>query len=338
LVLRQYPAGEAIYIEGTPGDAMYVVDSGEVRMMDSQFADAQLLERLRSGDSFGEMALLTGRTRAECCRAVNDVTAWVLYKSDFDDVMVQYPEISVSLSRAITQRLSSNESDFVIRHLRRINLFSSLAASELGQISSQVHGLRFRPGEIVCFSGQPAHSLYMIEVGEVKRTGMGPNGEPITIDVLGPGDSFGEQAIVQRSPYNTTVQALTQVELWTIGQAEFLSMMEQYPALALTVTRSLRVADQLSRAQPFQQPRHAPRRPSPRGPAPMPPRSTGGRANTPPPPRRVQQPPSGARPIKTVAPVRPPKSPREAITPSATRANAPSIGFATILPSTLIYV
>jgi hypothetical protein len=89
---------------------------------------------------------------------------------------------------------------------------------------------------------------------------------------------------------------LTEVELWTIEQGAFLGMMEQYPALALTVTRMM--ANQLSRAQQFQQPRNTPPTP-PRGPSGTPPRPTGGRPNVPPsPPNRVQQPPSGARPIK----------------------------------------
>lgn len=296
LVLRHIPANEAIYTEGTPGDAMYIVDSGEIRLLDSAFSDAQLLERLRPGDAFGEMALLTGRTRAECARAATDATVWVLYKSDFDELMVQYPEISVSLSRALTQRLSSRESDFVIRHLRRIKLFSNLATSELKEISKRVRGLRFRPGEIICFAGQPAQTLYLIEKGEVKRMTNAPSGEPVMLDILDAGDSFGEQEIVQNLAYLATAQALTETELWTIAKGDFLALMETYPSLALTVTRLM--AERLSRAQ--HPPMNVPGRPRPGMPMP-PPRPPAQRqpANVPPPPApRVQRPPSGARPIK----------------------------------------
>ncbi len=245
LVLRHFPTGDVIYTEGTPGDALYVVESGEIKLMDSAFSDAQLLERVRSGESFGEMALLTGRTRAECARAASDTTLWVLYKSDFDDLMVQYPEISVSLSRALTDRLSAREDDFLLRHLRRITLFSSFASSELRAISKKVKGLRFRSGEIICFAGQPAQTLFMIEMGEVKRIGVGMTGEPVLIDLLGPGDSFGEQAIVQNSSYTTTAQAIGEVELWTIAKTDFDILMEQYPSFAVNVTRMM--ANRLSR-------------------------------------------------------------------------------------------
>ncbi len=323
LVLRHFPAGEVIYSEGTPGDALYVVESGEVKLLDSGFSDAQLLERMRAGDSFGEMALLTGRTRAECARAASDTTLWVLYKSDFDDLMVLYPEISVSLSRALSERLAARENDFVVRHLRRISLFSSLATSELRAISRQVRGLRFRPGEIICFAGQPAQTLFMIEMGEVKRFGVGPVGEPVLIDLLGPGDSFGEQAIVQNSAYNASAQAIGEVELWTIAKADFDAMLEKYPTLAITVTRLM--ADRLARTQPLPtgsaggMPR-APRAAPPgtgilRGPAAPPQRGPAARPGGVLPPSRIQRPLSGARPVQRPGAQKPaPKATDEAPT------------------------
>ncbi len=328
LVLRHFPANEVIYAEGTPGDALYVVESGEVRLLDSAFSDAQLLERVRTGESFGEMALLTGRTRAECARAASDTTVWVLYKTDFDDLMVQYPEISVSLSRALSDRLASRENDFVVRHLRRMSIFGNLAASEVRDISNKVRGLRFRPNEIICFAGQPAHHLFMIEMGEVKRFAQGPSGEPVMIDLLGPGDSFGEQSIIQNSAYPATAQAMGEVEVWTIDKGDFLGLMDKYPTLAVTMTRLLAERSSSQGAPTIRNtagmPR-TPRVPPPSGqrqapPAPRPatppypmPRSD---PSVPLSPSRIQRPPSGARPI--ARPARPNPQPQE--TASRTRA------------------
>jgi len=313
LVLRHFPAEETIYTDGTPGDAMYIVEAGQVQLRDSLSATARLLERARAGDAFGEMALLTGRTRAECARAATDATVWVLYKSDFDDVMVQYPAISISLSRALTERLTARESDLIIRHLRRIGLFSNLAASELKEISKRVRGLRFRPGEIVCFAGEPAQTLFLIEKGQVKRMVAGSMGEPVMLDILDAGDSFGEQDIVQNTAYGATAQAMSETELWTISKADFLALMEEYPTLAITVTRLM--ADRLNRVQ------HAPPVPPryPRGGASASPRPP---ANMPPPAPRIQRPPSGARPLRPPTPVAPQKP--SAPKPTQMRATAPA--------------
>ena len=290
LVLRHFPSNEAVYTEGTPGDAMYIVESGQVQLMDSAFADAHLLERIRPGEAFGEMALLTGRTRAECARATSDTTLWVLYKNDFDDVLVQYPQVSVSLSRALSEKLTTRQNDFIIRHMRRMKIFADLAGSELENISKHVRGLRFRPGEIICFAGQPAVTLYLIEKGEIKRMTTTPTGEPHTVDILDAGDSFGDQEIVQNSVYQLTAQAMTETELWTVAKADFMAMMQEYPALALTVTRLM--ADRLSRAVTM-----PPNQVQPRPGTGVPPRAMRPPAITPPQPR-FQRPPSGARPIK----------------------------------------
>ncbi len=313
LVLRHFPANEAVYTDGTPGDALYIVESGEIRLQDSLFSDARLIKRAHAGEVFGEMALLTGRTRAECARAATDTTLWVLYKSDFDDVMVQFPSISVSLSRAITERLTSRESDLVIRHLRRMRLFSNLASSELKEISKRVRGLRFRPGEIICFAGQPAQTLYMVESGQVKRMVTAPNGVPMMLDILDVSDSFGEQDIVQDSSYSATAQAMTDTELWTISKPDFLALMEEYPTLAITVTRLM--ADRLSRTQRVSPPMQG----RPRGGTPIPPRPT---SNVQQPTQRMQRPPSGARPIKQATPVAPSSAPQKLAASPAPRSTS----------------
>lgn len=247
LVLRHFPANEVIYAEGTPGDALYIVETGEVKLLDSAFSDAQLLERVKQSETFGEMALLTGRTRAECARASTDATIWVLYRTDFDDLMVQYPEISVSLSRAISERLKSRESDFVERHLQRVSLLNGLAKSELRQIAKKVRGMRFRPNEMICYAGQTADNLFMIERGEVKRTAASSGGEEMIVDILAPGDSFGEQVIVKNGIYNATAQANEDTEIWTIRKNDFTAFMDQFPTLAMTVTKLM--ADRLAKTQ-----------------------------------------------------------------------------------------
>lgn len=246
LVLRHYPAGELIYAEGTPGDAMYLVEAGQVKLVSDAATEAELLERIHAGESFGEMALLTGRTRAEAAKAVEDTTLWVLYKSEYDDLIVQHPALSLALSRALSTRLSNTEGEFVERHLRRLNLFAGLSQKELREIAQFVQPLRFRPGEMICVAGQPANHVYLIETGEAREIAWGPGGQTIVLDLLGPQQSFGEKAVVQSATYPVTVQAVGEVELWAIAKNDFDRMLARYPALALNVTR--RMAEELDRA------------------------------------------------------------------------------------------
>lgn len=246
LVLRHYPAGELIYAEGTPGDAMYFCESGRVKLVSDAATEAELLHRIGAGESFGEMALLTGRTRGEAAKAVDDTTLWVLYKTEYDDLIVQHPALSLALSRALSTRLGSAEGDVVERHLRQLNLFGGLSQTELRQISQYVQSQRFRAGETICFAGQPAQFVYIIEAGEAREIAQGPNGQTIVLDLLGPQQSFGEQAVVQNGTYPVTVQSVGEIEVWAIAKSDFDRLIANYPALALSVTR--RMADELERA------------------------------------------------------------------------------------------
>lgn len=286
LVLRHYPAGELIYTEGTPGDAMYFVEAGKIKLVSDAATEAELLDRVGPGESFGEMALLTGRTRAEAAKAIDDTTLWVLYKTEYDDLIVHHPALSLALSRALSNRLGSAEGEFVERHLRQLNLFAGLSQSELKQIAEFVKPLRFRPGETICTAGQPANYIYIIESGEVRQVSFGPNGQTLVLDLLGAQQSFGEQAVVQSSTYSVTLQAVGDVELWTIAKSDFDRLLARYPALALSVTR--RMAEELERAtkrggrlQPAPAVRPMPTA-LPRTAAPYPPRPSNGNGSHPP--------------------------------------------------------
>ncbi len=246
LVLRHFPSGELIYAEGTPGDAMYFCEAGRVKLVSDAATEAEFLERVNAGEAFGEMALLTGRTRAEAAKAIDDTTVWVLYKTEYDDLTVQYPALSLALSRALSSKLGAAEGDVVERHLRQLNLFNGLSQTELRQVSQYVQPMRFRAGETICFAGQPAQFVYIIEAGEAREIAQGPNGQTIVLDLLGSQQSFGEQAVVQNSVYPVTVQSVGEIEVWAIAKPDFDRLLATYPALALSVTR--RMADELDRA------------------------------------------------------------------------------------------
>ena len=106
LILRHVPQGELVYAEGSPGEAMYIIDTGEVDVVASASQSRPVLGTLREGDYFGEEALLTGRTRPSAVRAITNVNLWALYRSDFDELVVRYPAVRQALSHTLGEELS----------------------------------------------------------------------------------------------------------------------------------------------------------------------------------------------------------------------------------------
>src|SRR5215475_12962730 len=90
MTLVSYPKGAVLFRENDPGDSLFIIVSGSVRILVSNAAgknvEKETLAYLNRGDALGEMALLTGEPRTNT--AVVDSTAelLVLTKRDFDNL------------------------------------------------------------------------------------------------------------------------------------------------------------------------------------------------------------------------------------------------------------
>jgi CRP-like cAMP-binding protein len=161
LLLRHVPAGQRVYAEAAPGDALYLVDSGEVEIDDREGHKAG------PDDFFGEMALLTGKPRSSSARAIEHSNLWVLYRSDFDDLVARYPAISIGLSKELSERLAEMDRRFTESHLRGLKLLAGMSSIQLEDISRRLKPVRFRQSETIIREGTPG--------GEIRCCGdMGP--------------------------------------------------------------------------------------------------------------------------------------------------------------------
>jgi CRP-like cAMP-binding protein/rhodanese-related sulfurtransferase len=107
---RVFPAGTTIFDQGAPGDCFYMIKSGKVRIF-RETKDLMMTEltHLGPGDSFGEMALLTGAPRSATVEAVKDTHLRVLTKAQFDKILQKYPEVSLSLIIQMASWLIEND-------------------------------------------------------------------------------------------------------------------------------------------------------------------------------------------------------------------------------------
>lgn len=65
------------------------------------------MSRLKQGDVFGELAVLTDEKRSENAVAETDLTVWELRQEDFDQVALKYPGLRIFLTEILTERLVS---------------------------------------------------------------------------------------------------------------------------------------------------------------------------------------------------------------------------------------
>lgn len=105
--------GEAIFKQDDPGDAMYIINNGTVVIQSGRNGDGKAIATLGPGQSFGEMALLTGDPRSASAIAMSDVQLLRLGKDQFTTLI----EISPSLRQAVEQ-LNSQRILHNVHHYR----------------------------------------------------------------------------------------------------------------------------------------------------------------------------------------------------------------------------
>ncbi len=98
--------GDVVFREGEPGSDMYIIETGQVRIVSDVASEKVVFAHLGAGDFFGEMALLTGAPRNGGAIASTRARLWRLSKERFDALLLAYPSINAEISRALSQRLA----------------------------------------------------------------------------------------------------------------------------------------------------------------------------------------------------------------------------------------
>ena len=95
-----FEAGQAVVQRGDPGDAMYIILSGEAEVdVGGRF------HRLKQGDFFGEMAVIAGKPREATVTAVEQLQALRIAADDLQAFLQEQPQVAVSMLKSLVERL-----------------------------------------------------------------------------------------------------------------------------------------------------------------------------------------------------------------------------------------
>ncbi len=125
-----------------------------------------------------------------------------------------------------------------IAPLERVSLFAGLDRAGLAELARRARRQRFRERSVVVQEGSEASSLYVVVSGQVRIYASEDNRQ-ITLGRRGPGEYFGEDALVDDGPHPATVTTLTAAELIVLAKEDVVEAIEGSPELALNVMREL---------------------------------------------------------------------------------------------------
>ena len=113
----------------------------------------------------------------------------------------------------------------------RVPLFSFLPAALRQGVVRRFVPVSFPFGAVIVREGDPADALYVLLGGRARVVKRAHGGEEIALDVLRPGDAFGEMALLERTTRTATVRASTEVELLRLDRAAFDELVAAAPDL-----------------------------------------------------------------------------------------------------------
>ncbi len=110
---------------------------------------------------------------------------------------------------------------------RKFSLFADLDDRELAAIAAVAKTRRYAKDDVIFHADESGDVFCLIRDGQVKITMISPEGKEIILSILGPGDFFGEMALLDDEPRSATVVATEPLELVTIWRSDFLQILAE---------------------------------------------------------------------------------------------------------------
>jgi CRP/FNR family cyclic AMP-dependent transcriptional regulator len=145
-------------------------------------------------------------------------------------------------ARSGASRLRAMARDEKLDHLRRVPLFSRFGTRELERLGQLADEVEVGLDHVLAQQGAIGHEFFVVLDGRVMvLDGRTP------VRTLGPGEFFGEIALLESEPRTATVRAEGIVRLLVIGHREFHALMDEFPSVRAAVLDA--VAERLRQSE-----------------------------------------------------------------------------------------
>jgi CRP/FNR family transcriptional regulator, cyclic AMP receptor protein len=150
---RNFRSGETIFDEGQEGEALFVIQSGQVELIRSADAGQRVISRHGPGEFFGEMSVLLGRPRMARAVAVADTCLLQLDRATFEAMCIEQPEIAIRVIQRLAarmihleQRLTALGVDDLRRPVVRVLMRRAQRRGRAARVETQLRALAAEAG------------------------------------------------------------------------------------------------------------------------------------------------------------------------------------------------
>jgi CRP-like cAMP-binding protein len=123
--------------------------------------------------------------------------------------------------------------------LQAIPLFQTLEDRNLQEIADLLIDRKFPKNATIFEEGVGGDYMYVIKEGQVKVTKMSEDGREKILEILGPGDFFGEMALLDREPRSASIKTTRSCVLLALSRNDFLGLLRNNPDISMELIRVL---------------------------------------------------------------------------------------------------
>jgi len=105
--------------------------------------------------------------------------------------------------------------------LRTVPIFSELSDADVASLAQLLNRRKYPKDGVVFFENEEGDSFFMIVEGRIKVTILGDDGREVILSMLGPGDFFGEMALLDNEPRSASAIAAEDSELLCLARVDF---------------------------------------------------------------------------------------------------------------------
>ncbi len=227
LVPRSLAAGATLFEAGAPGDSIFVIAAGSVRVEQ----DRVVLATLGEGEFFGEGAFFSRQPRSARVVAAADAELLELRREDTEELVARYPTLGEALLTFYRRRVLDAA-------LASSPLFGGLPEGTRQAVADLFELVAVEPGEEVVRQGERDRCLYLVRSGRFGVVVAGASQKEAVLAELAPGAFFGEVALVSESPRTATVRALERGEVLRVDETDLRPVLAAHPALRTTLEQT----------------------------------------------------------------------------------------------------
>jgi len=126
-----------------------------------------------------------------------------------------------------------------VRMIAQLPLFEDLAPEQLQSIVHASRACRLQKGETLFQKGDQARGFYVVVSGQIKLLFRSLRGVEKVVEILGPGQSFGEALMFNNRPYPLSAEAVLDVALLEVPQRTVFDLLDRDPTFARAMLAGL---------------------------------------------------------------------------------------------------